>query len=137
MTTLLEARGLTKRYGVTVALDSVDFQVRAGITGLLGPNGAGKSTAIKLFLGLLKPTAGAAEVMAQRSYQSVHARARLGYIPEHDCLPSVGSASEFINHMAQVSGLPQHIPALAQPTCCGTWDWTRNATVPSESTPRE
>ena len=106
MTTLLEARGLTKHYGSTIALDSVDFQVHAGITGLLGPNGAGKSTAIKLFLGLLKPTAGAAEVMGQSPYESVQARARLGYMPEHDCLPSVGSASEFINHMAQVSGLP-------------------------------
>ena len=60
MSTLLEAKGLTKHYGATIALDAVDFQVEEGITGLLGPNGAGKSTAIKLFLGLLKPTEGAA-----------------------------------------------------------------------------
>ena len=63
MTTLLEAKALTKHYGNTIALESVDFEVGDGITGLLGPNGAGKSTAIKLFLGLLKPTAGSAEVM--------------------------------------------------------------------------
>jgi ABC-2 type transport system ATP-binding protein len=49
---LLEAKSLTKHYGQTIALMSVDFQVQNGITGLLGPNGAGKSTAIKLFLGV-------------------------------------------------------------------------------------
>jgi ABC-type multidrug transport system ATPase subunit len=49
---LLEAKSLTKHYGQTIALMSVDFQVRNGITGLLGPNGAGKCTAIKLFLGV-------------------------------------------------------------------------------------
>jgi ABC-type multidrug transport system ATPase subunit len=46
MAVLLEANGLTKRYGTTIALDDVDYQVTDGITGLLGPNGAGKSTAV-------------------------------------------------------------------------------------------
>lgn len=103
---LLEAKGLTKRYGSTLALDAVDFQVTEGVTGLLGPNGAGKSTAIKLFLGLLKPSGGSAEVLGERPYESAEARSRLGYMPEHDCLPNAISASEFVGHMAQVSGLP-------------------------------
>ena len=106
MPPLLEAKGLTKRYGSTVALDSVDIDIDTGITGLLGPNGAGKSTAIKLFLGLLKPTSGSVEVMGRTPYESVEGRARLGYMPEHDCLPASGAASEFLTHMAQVSGLP-------------------------------
>ena len=106
MTTLLEAKALTKHYGKTIALESVDFEVQDGITGLLGPNGAGKSTAIKLFLGLLKPTAGSAEVMGEKPYESVEIRSRLGYMPEHDCLPTSITASEFLTHMAQVSGLP-------------------------------
>ena len=105
MATLLEAKSLTKRYGQTVALDSVDFQVQDGITGLLGPNGAGKSTAIKLFLGLLKPTSGSAEVLGERPYESVGVRARLGYMPEHDCLPTAITASEFLTHMVQVIGI--------------------------------
>jgi len=111
VTTLLEAKALTKRYGRTLALDSVDFEVQDGITGLLGPNGAGKSTAIKLFLGLLKPTAGSAEVMGEKPYESVEVRSRLGYMPEHDCLPTSITASEFLTHMAQVSGIP---PAYAR-----------------------
>ena len=111
MATLLEARSLTKHYGQTVALESVDFQVQDGITGLLGPNGAGKSTAIKLFLGLLKPTSGSAEVLGEKPYESLEVRARLGYMPEHDCLPTATTASEFLTHMVQVSGIP---PAQAR-----------------------
>ncbi|MDY6835999.1 MAG: ABC transporter ATP-binding protein [Chloroflexota bacterium] len=106
MTPLLEAKQLTKRYGSTIALESVDLKVYEGITGLLGANGAGKSTAIKLFLGLLKPTSGTAEVMGQESFESVEVRACLGYMPEHDCLPSSLSAAEFLTHMAEVSRLP-------------------------------
>ena len=111
MPPLLEAKGLTKRYGATVALESVDFQVDEGITGLLGPNGAGKSTTIKLFLGLIRPTSGSAEVIGQKPYESVESRANLGYMPEHDCLPPSVTAAEFLTHMAQVSGIP---PAYAR-----------------------
>ena len=85
MTVLIEAAGLTKHYGATVALDSVDFEISSGITGLLGPNGAGKSTAIKLFLGLIEPTSGSAEVLGEPPYKvdrsalsaGIHAGARL------------------------------------------------------------
>ena len=93
MPPLLEAKGLTKRYGSTVALDSVNFQVNEGVTGLLGPNGAGKSTAIKLFLGLIAPTGGSAEVLGKTTYDDPDSRAQLGYMPEHECLPSSVTAS--------------------------------------------
>ena len=111
MTTLLEVKSLTKRYGSILALDAVDFEVGKGITGLLGPNGAGKSTAIKLSLGLIRPTLGSVKVMGRRPYDSPESRERLGYMPEHDCLPPAASAAEFLTHMAQVSGLP---PAQAR-----------------------
>ena len=100
-----------------IALDGVDFDVGEGVTGLLGPNGAGKSTAIKLFLGLIEPTSGSAEVMGERPYESVESRARLGYMPEHDCLPPSITATELLTHMAQVSGLP---PAHARTRAADT-----------------
>jgi len=106
MEPLLEAKNLTKHYGTTIALESVNLEVHEGITGLLGPNGAGKSTAIKLFLGLLKPSSGSAEVLGQKPYESVDVRARLGYMPEHDCLPTAVNASEFLTHIAQINGIP-------------------------------
>ena len=117
MPDLLEARGLTKHYGATVALDNASFTVQPGVTGLLGPNGAGKSTAIKLFLGLLRPTAGVAMVMGVEPYQSPEGRSRVGYMPEHDALPTNMTASEFLMHMAQVSGLP---PAQARTRAADT-----------------
>jgi ABC-2 type transport system ATP-binding protein len=117
MPALLRALALTKRYGDVVALDGVDFEIGETITGLLGPNGAGKSTAIKLFLGLIQPTGGTAEVLGENAASNVEVRARLGYMPEHDCLPHTVSAAEFLTHMAGVSGLPPgHARARAADT---------------------
>jgi ABC-2 type transport system ATP-binding protein len=106
MPSLITSQGLSKRYGSTVALEGVQFDVREGITGLLGANGAGKSTSIKLFLGLVRPTSGSISVLGEVPHESVAVRARLGYMPEHDCLPDSVTASEFLSHMAEVSGLP-------------------------------
>jgi ABC-2 type transport system ATP-binding protein len=103
---LLAAERLTKRFGRVVALDDVSFTIHDGITGILGENGAGKSTAIKIFLGLVRPTGGTATVLGQDASTSLGVRGRLGYMPEHDCLPSQVSAAEFLTHMAEVSGLP-------------------------------
>src|SRR5215211_4279599 len=103
---LLDVEHLTKRYGNVVALNDVSFTITDGITGILGENGAGKSTAIKILLGLLKPTSGSAKVLGQSASDSIAVRARVGYMPEHDCLPSQVSAAEFLTHMAEVSGLP-------------------------------
>jgi ABC-2 type transport system ATP-binding protein len=106
MESLVSADRLTKHYGDVVALGGVSFGIHDGITGILGENGAGKSTAIKIFLGLLKPTSGSAIVLGEDAATSVAVRARLGYMPEHDCLPSAVSAAEFLTHMAEASGLP-------------------------------
>ena len=103
---LLTAENLTKHYKDVVALNDVSFGISDGITGILGENGAGKSTAIKIFLGLLQPTSGSAIVLGQNASESVSVRERLGYMPEHDCLPSQVSAAEFLTHIAEVSGLP-------------------------------
>jgi ABC-2 type transport system ATP-binding protein len=64
---MIEARGLTKRYGSTTAVDDLSFAVRPGVvTGFLGPNGAGKSTTMRLILGLDRPTAGEVTVNGRR-----------------------------------------------------------------------
>ncbi|MGH7562205.1 MAG: ABC transporter ATP-binding protein [Gemmatimonadales bacterium] len=103
---LLAAERLTKHYRNVVALNDVSFTISTGITGILGENGAGKSTAIKIFLGLLHPTSGSATVLGEDASTSLGVRRRLGYMPEHDCLPSQVSAAEFLTHMAELAGLP-------------------------------
>ncbi len=115
--TLLAVEHLTKRYGNVVALNDVSFTITDGITGILGENGAGKSTAIKILLGLAQPTSGTATVLGQNASESVAVRARVGYMPEHDCLPSEVSAAEFLTHMAEVSGLP---PTMARTRAADT-----------------
>jgi ABC-2 type transport system ATP-binding protein len=104
--TLIAAENLTKRYKGVVALDDVSFTISDGITGILGENGAGKSTAIKTFLGLLAPTSGRVKVLGEDPLANIAVRGRLGYMPEHDCLPTQVSAAEFLTHMAELSGLP-------------------------------
>jgi ABC-2 type transport system ATP-binding protein len=103
---LLRARELTKTYGSLRALDRVSFEIDEGITGLLGSNGAGKSTSLKLFLGLIEPDGGSAEVLGEDPRRSPEYRTRVGYAPEHDCLPRDVSAAEFLAYMARISGLP-------------------------------
>jgi ABC-2 type transport system ATP-binding protein len=69
--TMIEATGLTKRYGSTLAVDDLTFSVRSGtVTGFLGPNGAGKSTTMRMVLGLDRPTAGDVRIGGRR-YQEL------------------------------------------------------------------
>ncbi|MFL6145757.1 MAG: ABC transporter ATP-binding protein [Labedaea sp.] len=105
---LIEAEALEKRYdGGVTALAGLTVAIEPGIVGLVGANGAGKSTLIKLALGLMEPTAGAIRVLGLDPLTEAEAvRARVGYMPEHDCLPPDVSAAELITHLARVSGLP-------------------------------
>ena len=107
-TAVIETKALTKVYpGHVTALDGLTVAVAPGVTGLVGANGAGKSTLIKILLGLLPPTTGQATVLGHdcaRSGEQI--RSLLGYMPEHDCLPSDVTATEFVTHLGRISGLP-------------------------------
>ncbi|CAL9614740.1 Bacitracin transport ATP-binding protein BcrA [Streptomyces sp. enrichment culture] len=73
MDVLVETRGLTKRYGKTLAVDDVGMSVRAGeVYGFLGPNGAGKTTTLRMMLGLVRPTSGVVEVAGKAPGQPGH-----------------------------------------------------------------
>ena len=106
---LISTRALTKRYpGGVTALDALSVDIDEGVIGLVGANGAGKSTLIKILLGLLPATDGGATVLdLDAATQGAQIRERVGYMPEHDCLPPDVSATEFVAHMARVSGLPR------------------------------
>jgi ABC-2 type transport system ATP-binding protein len=109
---LLAARNLSKRYGPVRALDDVSFEIGEGITGLLGANGAGKSTSLKIFIGLLEPDGGSVEVLGTDTRRALEFRTRIGYAPEHDCLPAAMSAAELLAYMGELSGLPRAVARL-------------------------
>lgn len=108
MEPVVRTESLTKDYGVVLALDALTVEIGPGITGLVGANGAGKSTLLKILLGLVTPTSGRAEVLGHDvATEPLAIRAAVGYLPEHDCLPPDVSASDFIVHLAMMSGLPR------------------------------
>ena len=105
--TVIATERLSKRYPRVTALNRLSLTVGPGVTGLVGANGAGKSTLIKILLGLSPATEGTARVLGlDVATQGSAIRERVGYMPEHDCLPPDVSATEFVVHMARMSGLP-------------------------------
>ncbi|HLZ71428.1 MAG TPA: ABC transporter ATP-binding protein [Dehalococcoidia bacterium] len=107
---LVATSGLTKTYGSLRALDGASLRVQPGCTALLGENGAGKSTLIKLLLGLNAASGGSARVLGfDPATHGPAVRARVGYFPEHDCLPNDWQAQDFVRQMGEVRGLPPRI----------------------------
>jgi ABC-2 type transport system ATP-binding protein len=100
----LAVRGLSKRYGSVAALKGVDLEVGEGeLVGLLGPNGAGKSTLVKIAVGLVRASAGSAEVAGARA-GSRAARADLGYLAELFRFPGWYTADEVLALHQRLAG---------------------------------
>ncbi|MER5438334.1 ABC transporter ATP-binding protein [Streptomyces sp. NPDC002790] len=106
---MIATESLSKRFPKVTALDRLTMDIEPGVTGLVGANGAGKSTMIKILLGLSPASEGRAEVLGldvADPSSGPKIRELVGYMPEHDCLPPDVSATEFVVHMARMSGLP-------------------------------
>jgi len=104
---IIETRSLTKRFGSTVALDSIDLRSTPGRIGLLGPNGAGKTTLIKCLLQLESVTAGTVHLLGHPiDSEGREARTRVGYAPEIDCHIPEMAGCEYVTYCAELSGLP-------------------------------
>ncbi|MEK1926771.1 MAG: ABC transporter ATP-binding protein, partial [Rhizobium giardinii] len=104
---VIEAKGLTKRFGDFTAADGITFDIQRGeIFGLLGPNGAGKSTTFKMLCGLLKPTAGEGRVAGfDLRRDAASARNQLGYMAQKFSLYGDLSIAQNLDFFAGVYGL--------------------------------
>jgi ABC-2 type transport system ATP-binding protein len=107
---LLRLDGLTKRYPAVTALDDLTLEIPRGRIGLVGANGAGKTTTFRMLLGLTQPTEGRIEVCGlDVGRDPIGVRARLGYMPEHDCLPLDQTAADVVSTFGELSGLPARV----------------------------
>jgi len=106
MDIVLEARGLTKRYGDFVAVDRLDLTIRRGeVFGLLGPNGAGKTTTILMLLGLTEPSAGSVQVLGlDPARRPLSVKARVGYLPDQVGFYDTLTARENLAYIARLNG---------------------------------
>src|SRR5262245_32475329 len=104
---VIRAQGLTKRYGATLAVDHIDFEVHSGeIVGILGPNGSGKTTTILMLLGLTEPTEGRAEVAGFNPLREpLEVKRRVGYLPDSVGFYDGMSAHDNLAYTGRLAGL--------------------------------
>ncbi|MGW2558011.1 ABC transporter ATP-binding protein [Streptomyces sp. NPDC001514] len=104
---MIEAVGLTKRYGAKTAVDNLSFQVRPGaVTGFLGPNGSGKSTTMRMILGLDQPTSGHVTIGGHPFRQLPNAPRQVGALLDAKAVHGGRSARNHLLSLAQLSGIP-------------------------------
>ncbi len=105
---MIEAIGLTKRYGAKTAVDDLTFTVRPGVvTGFLGPNGAGKSTTMRMILGLDAPTAGTVRVNGKAYREHAAPLHEVGALLEARSVHTGRSAFNHLLALAQTAGIPR------------------------------
>jgi ABC-type multidrug transport system ATPase subunit len=104
---LVRTRGLTKRYGAITAVDGLDLTVRRGeVYGFLGPNGAGKTTTLRMLLGLIRPSSGAASVLGERP-GSARSLQRVGALVESPAFYPYLSGRDNLKVVARYAGAPR------------------------------
>ncbi|MFJ9849915.1 ABC transporter ATP-binding protein [Streptomyces sp. NPDC101150] len=104
---MIEAVGLTKRYGAKTAVHNLSFQVRPGtVTGFLGPNGSGKSTTMRMILGLDTPTSGHATISGRPFRKLSNAPRQVGALLDAKAVHGGRSARQHLLSLAQLSGIP-------------------------------
>jgi ABC-2 type transport system ATP-binding protein len=106
---MIEATGLTKRFGSVRALDKVSFEVRKGeVVGFLGPNGAGKSTTMRILTCFTSPTNGTAKVKGFDVFDDpLGVRQSLGYLPQRAPLYADMTVYDYLHFAAQIRGLDE------------------------------
>src|ERR1700690_2202135 len=105
---MIKVEGLTKRYGRTVAVNNISFEVEKGqVVGFLGPNGAGKTTTMRVRTCFLPPTAGTASLAGYGVLeQRLEVKRRIGYLPETPPLYPEMEVAEYLTFVGRLKGVP-------------------------------
>jgi ABC-2 type transport system ATP-binding protein len=105
MSALIQARELSRWYGMVMGLNNVTFEIEPGLTGLVGPNGAGKSTLIQIITGQLQPSSGDLTVFGERPWNNPRLLQRIGYVPEREAVPKDLRPADWLRGLGLLSGL--------------------------------
>jgi ABC-2 type transport system ATP-binding protein len=106
---VIEASGITKRYGDFLAVDHVSFRAEAGdVVGFLGPNGAGKTTTMRILTGFLPATDGSAKIGGHDIFEEpLAARRAVGYLPETPPLYPEMDVQGYLHYVAKIKDVPR------------------------------
>jgi ABC-2 type transport system ATP-binding protein len=107
MNAVIQARELSRWYGMVMGLNNVSFDIAPGLTGLVGPNGAGKSTLIQIITGQLQPSAGSLTVFGQAPWNNPPLLQRVGFCPEREAVPKDLRPLDWLTGLARLSGLDE------------------------------
>ena len=112
---MIEARGISKRYGDLIAVDDVSFEIGRGeIVGFLGPNGAGKTTTMRILTGFMPPTNGTAIIAGHDIFtEPLAARRCIGYLPESLPLYLEMKVAAYLDYVAKIKDVPRRLRAEA------------------------
>jgi ABC-2 type transport system ATP-binding protein len=105
MSAVIQARELSRWYGIVMGLNNVTFEIEPGLTGLVGPNGAGKSTLIQIITGQLQPSSGTLTVFNEAPWNNPGLLQRVGYVPEREAVPKELRPLDWLRGLALLSGL--------------------------------
>ena len=108
---MIKVSSLSHRYGDTLAVDEVSFEINSGeIVGLLGPNGAGKSTIMKILTGFLRPLEGWVELEGQNIWSRIStSQAKIGYLPENNVLYEEMTVLDYLGYTAILRGVQENL----------------------------
>lgn len=105
MNAIIQAREVSRWYGIVMGLNNVSFEIEPGLTGLVGPNGAGKSTLIEIITGQLQPSSGELTVFGEAPWNNPNLIRRIGYCPEGEAVPGELCPLEWLRGLALLSGI--------------------------------
>ena len=105
MNAVVQARELSRWYGIVMGLNNVSFEIESGLTGLVGPNGAGKSTLIQIITGQLQASSGVLTVFGEVPWINPRLLQRIGYCPEGEAVPKELRPLDWLKGLASISGI--------------------------------
>jgi ABC-2 type transport system ATP-binding protein len=110
---IIEAEGLTKKYGTQIAVNNLALQIREGeVFGFLGPNGAGKTTTLLMFLGLTEPTSGKVRIVGvDPTRDPLRVKEKVGYLPENVGFYEDMDARQNLRFVARLNRIPDRVSA--------------------------